>query len=246
MVGSYKILMNAEGCTYYNGILKEKNMKKEKVKLLDLKSLRKNSKLDIVVEGKELFIEDITLQRVRGEKIYQLVECALVERFHSLNQIAFDYRVYKREKDKIKVIIYCLNLGNLQLKDEDDFKYIRIKSVKVIQQLYADYFIKAIKKNEFYGLVSNGDYIYFFHVSKNIITQNRVIELNSLHDDAEILKLCSEINDKSERVYVFEKIHNEVLNKFLSKYENLKICEVKSKSTGKNLFNNRCKVVEVQ
>lgn len=246
MARNVKILMNSDGCKFYNGIFKEDDLgKKESVNIIDLKSLKNKTRLDIIVEGKELFIEDITFQRVGGQKVYQLVQCGLIQRFHSLNQIAFDYRVYKKEKDKIKVIIYCLNLGNLLLKDEGEFKDMTIKSVKVMQQIYAEFFIKAIKKSEFYALVTNYNYIYFFHVSKNIMIQNRVIELDFYDENQEILNLCSEINGSTERVYIYEKVYNEFLNKSLSKYENLKIIKVERYIKKKIISTNKIKVVQV-
>ena len=227
MFKSHKIIMGIDGYRYYE----ESSYKNSNYNLdtneFKLEKLRKGLNLHIIIEGKEVFIEEIEIPRIRKNMIYQLVECALIERFHSLNEIAFDYIVKSRKKETIEIIVYCLNLSNLNFSKEN-FGKAKIKTVITIQQLYIKYFIKRIKSKEFYGVVSRNKYIYLFHVSNNRMVENNVVDVNLLSNNLYINSFLKKVADRESKIYlhIHEEEEGKVLKNYLSNYEKLKIYEI--------------------
>lgn len=230
MFRKYKILMSPEKCTYYSGIFNEKSyLNSKKSYEFNLNGLRKNSRIHIVVEGKEVFIEEISFRRPKKSQIPKLVEYALIERFHCLNEIAFDFKVMKRDKFETLVIIFCLNIGNLPLSNEGIFKGIKIKSVEIIQQLYAKKLRKLIKCKSFEGLIINQDFLYYLKVYKGVLVENKVVPLDLLYEDEELIDLCKEANAEGRIIYIYCEGNEEALNTYLSPYENIEIYSIKRK-----------------
>lgn len=228
MFKSHKIIMGIDGYKYYEENL-YKNIKYNNIdtKIFKLEELGKSSNLHIIIEGKEIFIEEMEIPRVRKNMIYQLVECALIDRFHSLDDIAFDYKIKLIRKETIEIVVYCLNLANLNFS-KDNFDKVKIKTVITMQQLYIKYFTKRIKYKDFYGVVLRNKYIYLFHVSNNKMVENYVVDVNLLGDNLNINSFLKNLSDRESKIYlhIHEDSEGKVLKNYLINYEKLKVCEI--------------------
>ena len=224
MFKSNKIIMGSEGCRYYETNLHKSIKYNIHNDIFKVEELKKGSNLHVIIEGKEIFIEEMEIPRVRKSMIYQLVECALIDRFHSLDDIAFDYRIKLVRKETIEIIVYCLNLANLNFSKEN-FDKVKIKTVITIQQLYIKYFAKRIKSKDFYGVVLKNKYVYFFHANRKNIIENHVIDVNLLSDDLNINSFFKNLSDKIY-FHIAENEESEVLENYLVNYKNLNVYEI--------------------
>lgn len=199
------VLIGVGGCEIFSNPLREKKnlmiTKEEKIKL-ELKEL-KNRKVKYVIEGKELLIEEITVPK--GRKIYidQMVEYALVQKFHYLDEIAYDYRVISTQKKLLKILVYCINLSNLILLDKEKLQGSYVQSVRVLQQIYGEAFYKVLKLKEFYGVAIIKNFFYFFHIKKGNLIYNRVEEFEEISEIEGFIKEISYSLEKSSTIYVY-------------------------------------------
>lgn len=221
-----KVLINPEGCEEWSKPLKTR----EKLFAADsntfnIKAL-KSRKVQLIIEGKELLIEDIVIPGVRRAYIDQMVECALLERFHSLDEIAFDYKIISKKRKQWRVLVYCINLSNLILAEKDNFHGINIESVKVLQQIYGEAFRRALKKKEFYGIAIVRNNFYYFHVKDKILYENRVEEFESIFEIRNFIESICRRKNHPKVIYLYEENPSKETNEIISTMNQVYIFKV--------------------
>lgn len=216
MIRKAKVLINAEGCEEFIKPLKPReNVYPIENESFDFKRL-KSKRVQLIIEGKELLIEEIVIPAVRKIYIEQMVECALLERIHSLDDIAFDYKVLSKEGKQLRVLVYCINLSNLILAEKENFHGVHIESVRVIQQIYGEIFRKTLKKKEFYGIAVIRNYFYFFHVKNKILYQNKVEEFDDIYEITDFIENLCNVKNHPKVVYFYEENPSREMSNIIS------------------------------
>lgn len=216
MIRKVKVLISAEGCEEFIKPLKpRKNVYDIENESFDFKRL-KSRRVQLIIEGKELLIEEVVIPAVRKAYIEQMVECALLERFHSLDEIAFDYKVLSKEGKQLRVLVYCINLSNLILTEKENFHGVHIESVRVIQQIYGEEFRRALNRKEFYGIAVVRNYFYFFHVKNKILYQNKVEEFDDICEITDFIGNLCNVKNHPEVVYLYEENPSSEMSNIIS------------------------------
>ena len=236
MKGKNKVLMGPEGCSYFSESLKSQAYLRREDEILDIETLA-HSKIHLIIEGKELLIEEIIIPRARKPYMESMIEHTLIEKFHTLDEIAFDFKVMKKEKNKIRVLVYCVNLSNSVLLEKDKFQRIHLQSVKVIQQIYAEAFRKFLRKKEFYGIAIIKNYFYFFHVKNKVLCENKVEDLSSFHDLKDFVKSLCKSMGKSKVLYLYEENPCKEVSKLLKSIQEVYIFNIDFIRKEKSIFN---------
>lgn len=226
MIRKVKVLISSEGWEEFIKPLKpRKNVYTIENESFDFKRL-KIRRVQLIIEGKELLIEEVVIPAVRKVYVEQMVECALLERFHSLDEIAFDYKVLSKEGKQLRVLVYCINLSNLILTEKEKFRGVHIESVKVIQQIYGEEFRRALKKKEFYGIAVVRNYFYFFHVKNKILYQNKVEEFDDICEITDFIGNLCNVKNHPEVVYLYEENPSSEMSNIISSINQVHILNI--------------------
>lgn len=199
---NHKLLMGTDGWEDFYMSLQKEEGSKEKHRLLANKF--RGKKIQLVIEGKELWIEELIMPKVRKAYVEDIIETALVERFHFLENLAFDYKVISKNRKEIRVLVYCINLSNHILMKQESFNEVQIESIKVLQQVYGKAFMKIIKRNEFYGIAIAKKYFYFFHVKNKMLVQNKVEEFEHISELSSFLEGLCTMKNYPKVIYLHE------------------------------------------
>ncbi len=201
-------------CTY--GI--EKNNKNHSCGVN--KTLRKVN-LDIIIEGEEIFVHNIVVPKVSKSKLHSIIKNQVMEIFHNIENIIFDYEIIDVKRKKLEVAIYCINAKDSFLMNRELFLGATIKSIMPIQQLYVNKYKKKIKNREFTIIIYRNEYVYIVEVRNKIIRRNRVI--NGVNEDInleilEFLKVANNEEKNKEEVYIITEDIKENI-KIVNSYE---------------------------
>lgn len=240
----HRILVENEGNIYFSALINGRGVISRGKQNEDFHGLR-NKKIHFILEGKEIFIEEITIPKVSKSDIGKMIESILVAKFHSLEEIAFNFKVIKRELKQLKVLIYCINLSNNLLLEKETLNNIHIKSVKVIQQIYAEAFERKLKKTEFSGVVVTENYLYYFHVKNKIIYENKVEEFSALQEVEEFVKNICKKNKYSKVLYLYEENPSMELQERLSSIYEVYIFNIYFQKTVKYRLKSNNYLLEV-
>ncbi|MEG1256330.1 hypothetical protein [Clostridium sp.] len=201
--------------------------------MVDSKTLLKNSRIKVIIEGEEIFIYSIVTPRVESKKLYLIIRNDLINKFHDIENLIFDYRIYSKKKNSLQVTVYCINIENLPLLDEELLKNSIIKSIKVIQGEYVNCYSEKLKKyvskvrscatklnhKEFILVANKDEYIYIMKVEQGILVSNRVTLYHDYKVHEEMKNFLQEANQgeqNTERIYIFVR----------EGYEDIKIARV--------------------
>lgn len=217
------ILMGHQGCFKYRNSVKNANTYSGVYdKPVDIKKLQRE-KINLIIEEKELLIEELVIPRTRKAYIEGMVENALLQKFPSLNEIAFDYKVIEKHKTQLRVLVYCVNLSNLLLLQEKNFQGAEIVSVKVIQQIYAEIFSRRTKKKDFSGIVVFKNYFYFFYLQNGIMYENKVEEFNNISEIVDFIKGIYKKRKFQKVLYIYEENPTFEINQLIAQIWQLNI-----------------------
>lgn len=221
-----KILINTEGCEdFFKPLKPRESLYDQEREAFNIKGL-KSRRVQLIIEGKELLIEEIAIPGGKRGYIEQMVECALLERFHSLDEIAFDYKVISKGRKQWRVLVYCINLSNLILTEKENFHGVHIESIKVIQQIYGEAFRRALKKKEFYGLVVVRNNFYFFHVKGKILYENRVEEFEDIFEISDFIGSICRKKNHPKVIYLYEANPSKEMSEIISRINQVYIFNV--------------------
>ncbi|MEG0306319.1 MAG: hypothetical protein RR636_00165 [Clostridium sp.] len=216
-----------------NGIWGKDKIINYKSSIISYEDLLSNSRVKLIVEGEEVFIHSLETPRVGNKKLYLIIKNELISKFHDIENIIFDYRIYSNKKNAMKVIIYCLNILNSPLGDKELFKTSIIKSVESIQGKYIDFhvekvkryfktersFVKGLNYKKFILIASKEEYIYMMKIENGILLSNRVTFYNNNKVSDEVISFIKEVSKGEEhiqRVYSLE----------INDYEDIKIANI--------------------
>lgn len=193
MKPGYAIAINGEIAKMINfsSLLKYKNYSYSYGEKVDLLSLRRK-KLDIIIEGEELFIFDLDLSFIKLLNLKVIIDNILQRKFLNRENILFDYKIVKITYKTIKVLIYCINGKNMTILNEELSH--KINSIKALQLIYSQVYIRRLKKKSFLLIVRKNEKLYLLIVKNKLLIANRIFSQQDKLWNKKLLEYIDDLN----------------------------------------------------
>lgn len=132
----------------------------------------------VIIEGEELFINLITLPKVKNSRLYDLVKHELLYKFNKLENIIFDYEIIKETEEAVEVVVYCVNIENFSVLKKDNYNHSNFIKINMVQNFIKEYLSSTIKDEDYYLAFRYKREVYFLVVAKKNIIANKVVKIN--------------------------------------------------------------------
>ena len=140
----------------------------------------RDKNLYILVEGESVYIKIITLPLVKKHLINDLIKNELRYYYKDIDNIAFTYKLIKKNKSNMEILVYCLKGDNLAILEKCVDNNINLKTVNIIQFCLKDYYgSRIVEKN--YILIFNYNFnLYFLICQSDEIVSNAITSVKEL------------------------------------------------------------------
>lgn len=132
----------------------------------------------VIIEGEELFINLITLPKVKNSRLYDLVKNELLYKFNKLENIIFDYEIIKETEEAVEVVVYCVNIENFNILKKENYNQSNFIKINMLQNFIKGYLSSSIKNEDYYLAFRYKREVYFLVVAKKNIIANKVVKIN--------------------------------------------------------------------
>lgn len=166
---------------------------------IEIKEILRKSNLNVIIEGEEIFLHRMFVPKMNKGSMNLFVKNKVVEIFHHIENIIFDYEVVNVERREIEIVIYCINIKDSLFMKEEVFSGSTIKSVVPIQQLYINKYKKKIKNKEFTMIIYRNKYVYIVEIKNNTLVRNKVINEVKEDSNLEILEFFKAANNEEDK-----------------------------------------------
>lgn len=161
----------------------------------------RNKNLYVLVEGERVYIKKVTLPLVKKYLINELIKNELRYYYKDIDHIAFTYKLIKKHKNNMEILVYCLKGNNLNILENCIDNNISLKKVNLIQFCFKNYYCKKIHDK---------NYILVFYYNCNLyflICHNDEIVVNTITNVGDLLlfKFSYEMNEFLEQYYEYAK-----------------------------------------
>ena len=163
---------------------------------IEIKEILRKSNLNVIIEGEEIFLHRMLVPKMNKGRMNLFVKNKVIEIFHHIENIIFDYEVINVRRKEIEIIIYCINIKDSLFMKEEMFSGSTIKSVIPIQQLYINKYKKKIKNREFTMIIYRNKYVYIVEMKNNTLVRNKVINEVKEDSNLEILEFFKASNNE--------------------------------------------------
>ncbi len=184
----------------YNKVEEKSIIESNIIKIVNMKRRR----LYLILEGERVYAKFITLPRINTRsKINEIIRNELIYEFSDIHNILYSYDIISKNKNSMKIIIFCINIGNNSMlkKCMNQFKYIEgIYSIQFsVLNLYKEY----IKEKNYIFLFKHKKYIYIILYSENnLIYSNFIFEKdNEAHKIERVLKKAKALDIELNTIY---------------------------------------------
>ena len=167
----------------------------------------KNKNLYILVEGETVFIKLITLPTVKKYLINDMIKNELRFYYKDIDHIAFTYKLIKKSKTNIEILVFCLRGNNLDILENNLDNTIRLKKINLIQFCFKNYYSNKIHEKNYilifyynfnlYFLICHDDEI----VANNIVNSEQLLLLRFSEEMVEFLEKYSEYAKQCKNIY---------------------------------------------
>lgn len=173
----------------------------------DFKVDIKNKNLYVLVEGEAVYIKKIILPVVKRYLIYDMIKSELKYYYMDINNIAFTYKLIKKDKFNMEILVFCIKGNSLDILENSISNNVNLKKVKLIQFCFKNYYASKINVNN-YILVFYYNYnLYFLICCDNEIVANNIINIKELQESKfsnvmnEFLELYSDYAKLCQKIY---------------------------------------------
>ncbi|HAK42787.1 MAG TPA: hypothetical protein DCM59_08915 [Clostridium sp.] len=166
---------------------------------IEIKEILRKSNLNVIIEGEEIFLHRMIVPKMNKGRMNLFVKNKVVEIFHHIENIIFDYEVINVERREIEIVMYCINIKDSLFMNEEVFSGSTIKSVIPIQQLYINKYKKKIKNREFTMIIYRNKYVYIVEIKNNTLVRNKVINEVKEDSNLEILEFLKAANNEEDK-----------------------------------------------
>lgn len=143
----------------------------------------KDKNLSIVINDEEVYTKLITIPKVPKERIYFIIKNELQYRFKNVNNIIFSYDIVQHKKDKLEVMVFCLNWNRSNLISRFAEEDIRIEKIVPVQFNVVDNYSKRIKEKEYGIIFLREKSLYLIGCIEDKMITNKVVSGCSILQD---------------------------------------------------------------
>ncbi|MCY6370329.1 hypothetical protein [Clostridium ganghwense] len=164
--------------------------------LEDLKTRVRKKNIYIMVEGEEIYIKYMSLPKVYGYKLDNIVENQLIHLYgRKAEEIFYSYTIYKEQENELELLVFCVNCQRLNgLKHCIKCNNV-IKKVNLIQFYFLQYFKNYVLDKSYIFIFNYNENLYITAVSDDKIIANKVIRDNNENYEF-VISQYDYINDK--------------------------------------------------
>jgi hypothetical protein len=188
----------------------------------------KNKNLYILVEGETVFIKLITLPVVKKYLINDMIKNELRFYYKDIDHIAFTYKLIKRTKINIEVLVFCLKGSKLDILENNIHNNINLKKVTLIQFCFKNYYSNKIHEKNYILIFYYNFNLYFLIcyddeiVANNIVSSKELVLLKFSEEMVGFLEKYNEYANQCKNIY-YSNINE--LNAYKSENDRLNIYE---------------------
>ncbi len=160
----------------------------------------------ILIYDQEVYIKKFDLPKAKGEKLYSLVKNELGFSIGSINNILFDYKIIKKKKNHVEVLVFYINSHKIEYLNQNIINS-NIRRVSLIQFVIYNYYKNIIEDDNFILIFSHLQCLYILAVSKGNLVANMIIK--DFKDESENITSSLEIffNNYHEQTANIKKIY---------------------------------------
>ena len=165
-----KAINIAKGNVYY----------KDTPNIKDFKIDIKNKNLYVLVEGETVYIKKVTLPIVKKYLINDMIKSELRYYYKDINNIAFTYKLIKKDKSNMEILVFCLKGNNLDILENSISNNLNLKKVNLIQFCFKNYYASKINVKNYIFVFYYNKNLYFLICCNNEIVANNIINVKEL------------------------------------------------------------------
>ncbi|MEG0772916.1 hypothetical protein [Clostridium sp.] len=191
----------------------------------------KNRKLIVIIEGEEIYINIITIPKVKNFKIYDLIKNELICKFNSIDNIIFDYNIIQENEISLEIIVYCVNIGNFHVLNDENDDRVTFSKVNLVQNYILSYLKRFIKEDNYFFVFRYKRNIYFLLVNKGNIIANKVIAMdnNLLNHTEELSRFIESYKEEFSYINIIYTVNLMLSNTQLEKFIVIKLKDIITK-----------------
>lgn len=140
----------------------------------------RNKNLYILVEGETIYIKMVTLPIVKKNLINDLIKNELRYYYKDIDHISFTYKLIKKDKFNMEVLVFCLSGNNLDILENCIDNNINLKKVNLIQFCFKNYYSNKINEKNYILVFYYNCVLYFLICHNNEIMANNLIRVKDL------------------------------------------------------------------
>lgn len=196
----------------------------------------KNRKLIVIIEGEEIYINIITIPKVKNFKVYDLIKNELICKFNSIDNIIFDYKIIQENEISLEIIVYCVNIDNFHVLNDESDNRVTFSKVNLVQNYILSYLKKFIKEDNYFFVFKYKRNIYFLLVKEGNIIANKVIAMdnNLLNHSEELSRFIESYKEEFSYINIIYTVNLVLSNTQLEKFIVIKLKDIITK----DLFNH--------
>ena len=140
----------------------------------------RNKNLYVIVEGESVYIKMVTLPAVKKHLINELIKNELRYYYKDIDHISFTYKLIKKDKVNMEIIVFCLKGNNLDIINSCIDNNSNLKKVNLIQFCFKNYYCNKIFENNYILVFYYNSNLYFLICHYNEIIVNSIISVSDL------------------------------------------------------------------
>ncbi|MBU3111846.1 hypothetical protein [Clostridium lacusfryxellense] len=173
----------------------------------DFKIDIKNKNLYVLVEGEAVYIKKVILPVVKRHLIYDMIKSELRYYYKDINNIAFTYKLIKKDKFNMEILVFCIKGNSLEILENSIKNNIILKKVNLIQFCFKYYYSSKINVKSYILVFYYNCNLYFLICCDNEIVANNIIYIKGLYEFKfsnvmnEFLELYNDYAKSCEKIY---------------------------------------------
>jgi hypothetical protein len=200
----------AHGNTYY----------KDTTNIKDFQIDIKNKNLYVLIEGETVYIKLVTLPLVKKYLINDMIKNELRYYYKDIEHIAFTYKLIKKDKSNMEILVFCLKGNNLDILENSLDNNINLKKVNLIQFCFKNYYSNKINEQNYILVFYYNCNLYFLICRNDEIVANNIISVKELL----LFKFSEVMNEFLEQYNSYAKLSKKI---YYANIEELNIDEFK-------------------
>ncbi len=101
--------------------------------------------------------------------------------YKDINHIAFTYKLIKKDKFNMEILVFCIKGNNLDILENSIDNNINLKKVNLIQFCFKNYYASKINEKNYILVFYYNCNLYFLICCNNEIVANNIINIKELY-----------------------------------------------------------------